>query len=322
LKLTGLEGAAYFAFSGEWLSVVTTAGNVPAAYIATQEGLTVQRGKGGFGTALQSGHAQIIEDYQSHPNALETFKPFGFRTVLNAPVNLGGHVRAFLAAASYAAPITLPPNALEVVEFLTKRLSRALERADQMNEILATRASSFRTLGRALEIRDFETKGHTDRVVELSLRLGRAAGLTETQLQHLEWGALLHDIGKIAVPDSILLKPETLTSAEWHVIREHPEIGYRMLEDLHFLPAEVLEIVKYHQERCDGSGYPEARRGEHIPYLARLFAVVDVYDALTSTRPYKTAWSHAEALEELRTQAGVTLDAALVQAFLEMGIGD
>jgi PAS domain S-box-containing protein len=317
LRLTGLEGAAYFAFDGERLSVVTTAGRIPDVYVELQEGTVVQSGKGGFGHALQSLRAHVIDDYQQHPRALEQFRHFGFRTVLNAPVILGGHVRAFLAAASFAAPSLLTQQELEIVEFLTKRLSRALERAEQIGEILSTRASSFRALGRALEIRDFETKGHTDRVVEHSLRLGRRVGLNDSQLQHLEWGALLHDIGKIAIPDTILLKPGKLTPEEWRVIRDHPEIGYGMLEDLHFLPTETLEIVLYHQERLNGSGYPEARRGDHIPFLARLFAVVDVYDALISVRAYKGAWTLEDAASELRRQAGVTLDAELVRVFLE-----
>jgi HD-GYP domain-containing protein (c-di-GMP phosphodiesterase class II) len=134
-------------------------------------------------------------------------------------------------------------------------------------------------------------------------------------MQALAWGAYLHDIGKIAVPDSILLKQGALTQEEWAVIREHPERGFEMLKDLNFLPIETLEIVLYHQERLNGSGYPEARVGNDIPFLARLFAVVDVYDALTSERPYKAAWSHQEAMLELHRQAGKTLDQSLIVAF-------
>ncbi len=316
LSLTGLEAAAHFTHQDGHLTTTVTVGNFPAGYVAEREITAVRRGTGMFGKALETGQVQIAGDYQSAADAVEIAKKFNFRTALVAPIVLNGTVRAFLGAASLSKTISLPPNALEVAEFLARRVSRAMERADQIGEILFTRASSFRTLGRALEMRDFETKGHTDRVVKLSLQLGRALQLTDTQMQHLEWGALLHDIGKIAISDSILLKPGKLTPEEWKIIREHPEIGYRMLEDLHFLPRETLEVVRYHQEREDGSGYPEARRGAEIPYLARLFAVVDVFDALISRRPYKNAWSLDEAVSELRDQAGQTLNAELIATFL------
>jgi HD-GYP domain-containing protein (c-di-GMP phosphodiesterase class II) len=137
-------------------------------------------------------------------------------------------------------------------------------------------------------------------------------------MQSLEWGAYLHDIGKIAIPDRILLKPCALISDEWSVIREHPQIGYDILEELHFLPLETLQIVRSHQERMNGTGYPDGLIGAEIPFLARLFAVVDVFDALISQRPYKQAWTLEATLTELRSQAGITLDAEIVNALIGM----
>ena len=210
-----------------------------------------------------------------------------------------------------------PANTREIAEFIAGRLTRAMERAEAIQEVLNTRAQTFRTLGLALEMRDFETKGHTDRVLHLAMRVGKALRLEENQLQALEWGALLHDIGKVAVPDHVLLKPSKLSPDEWLWIRQHPSIGFQMLQGLEFLPKETLDIVLYHQERADGSGYPKCLKLEQIPYLARLFAVVDVFDALTSERPYKNAWTTQAAILELQRQAGITLDATLVEVFLQ-----
>jgi HD-GYP domain-containing protein (c-di-GMP phosphodiesterase class II) len=238
--------------------------------------------------------------------------------VVLAPVRFGGRTRGFIGAASHGVPCALPNGTAELVEFISARIARALERADQVAEILAMRVSSFQALSRTLEARDVETRGHTDRVTQSALDLGRELKLDRLSLQWLEWGAYLHDIGKIAIPDAILHKPSPLTPQEWTLVREHPVVGYGILEDLHFLPLETLQIVRYHQERTDGSGYPEGLYGPEIPYLARLFAVVDVYDALISTRPYKPPWMHSDAVAELERQSGETLDAEIVAAFVRV----
>jgi HD-GYP domain-containing protein (c-di-GMP phosphodiesterase class II) len=318
LQLIGLEAVIYFDYKDDYLEPLTILGNVPKSLTSSTSRVKVESMQGVFGRALTEEGVQVIRDYQEDPTALEIFKTFGFRTSLLAPIRLNGQVRAFLSAASFTQTTTLPPNTREVLEFLTGRLARALERVDAVQEVMNTRAATFRTLGKALELRDFETKGHTDRVVELSLRLGHYLRLNTQQMQALEWGALLHDIGKIAVPDRVLLKPGKLDDSEWLWIRQHPGIGYQMLLDLDFLPKETLEIVLYHQERSDGSGYPEGRNFENTPYLAQLFAVIDVFDALTSERPYKPAWSTEAAIRELRAQAGKTLHADLVEAFIRV----
>ncbi len=318
LQLIGLEAAIYFDYRDGYLEPLTILGNVPKEFIAIRPQIKVEPMQGIFGRALIEEGVQIVDDYQTDPTALEIFKAFGFRTSLLAPIRLGGQVRAFLGAASFSKTATLPPNTREVLEFLTGRLARALERVDATQEVMNTRAATFRTLGKALELRDFETKGHTDRVVELSLRLGSYLRLNTQQMQALEWGALLHDIGKIAVPDRVLLKPGKLDESEWLWIRQHPGIGYQMLLDLDFLPKETLDIVLYHQERGDGNGYPEGRNFDTTPYLAQLFAVVDVFDALTSERSYKLAWSTEAAIQELRAQAGKALHGELVEAFIHV----
>ena len=170
----------------------------------------------------------------------------------------------------------------------------------------------------ALEYRDYETKGHTDRVVLLTERLGQALGFLPADQDALRWGAFLHDTGKVAIPDNILLKPGKLTPEEWDFIKRHPTIGYEMLHHIPSLPPATLEVVLYHQERWNGSGYPDGLQGHQIPLLARVFAVVDVYDALISCRPYKRAWSHQEAVDQLQVESGVLLDETVVRTFLNL----
>jgi HD-GYP domain-containing protein (c-di-GMP phosphodiesterase class II) len=315
LELTGLDGAVYYEYSNNTIRTIELCGTYPPGIVVQK---TPVSSNGLIGQLLKRKQPMLIEDYQTWPNAVTHGLENQVRTLIFAPVMLEDHVHGFVSASSFGKVKTTPDGTLEFVSFLCARIARALERADQIQEIYATRAATFQTLGLALEARDFETKGHTDRVVRHSLALGRAFKLDDDALQSLEWGAYLHDIGKIAIPDAILLKPGPLTPEEWTAIREHPQIGYDILEELHFLPLETLQIVRSHQERMNGSGYPDGLIGAEIPFLARLFAVVDVFDALISQRPYKQAWTLEATLAELRAQAGVTLDAEVVNALIVM----
>ncbi|MFC6590816.1 HD-GYP domain-containing protein [Deinococcus lacus] len=177
---------------------------------------------------------------------------------------------------------------------------------------------TLRTLGSALEHRDNETSGHTERVVSLSVRLGQRLGWSPDQVLALRWGAYLHDLGKIAIPDAILHKAGPLSGPEMQIMQSHPRIGYDLLQNLPFLPSEALDLVRYHHEKWDGSGYPAGLRGKEIPETARIFSIVDVFDALTSARPYKAAWTHEQALAEMRKQSGKQFDPELLRAFARM----
>ncbi|GGJ27463.1 HD domain-containing phosphohydrolase [Deinococcus roseus] len=201
---------------------------------------------------------------------------------------------------------------------IEERVSLAYGKLISFQRLEMSREETMRTLGLALEYRDYETKGHTDRVISLCVQLGVALDLDEETLKELRWGAYLHDIGKISTPDAVLLKPGKLTPDEWTVIKMHPVVGFEITRAIPSLPQRTLDIVLYHQERWNGSGYPEGRKGEDIPYLARVFAVVDVYDALTSERPYKRAFSPQEAVEQLLKEAGTLLDPEIVRVFLEV----
>jgi putative nucleotidyltransferase with HDIG domain len=169
----------------------------------------------------------------------------------------------------------------------------------------------------ALEMRDRETMGHTVRVAELAVELCRRIGIAEEDLDYVRWGALLHDIGKMAVPDEILHKPGSLTDDEWAIMRKHPEYARMFLAKIEHLTA-ALDIPYCHHERWDGAGYPQGLKGEEIPLAARAFSVIDVFDALTSDRPYRPAWTVDAALAHIRAQAGEQFDPLVVDAFLGM----
>jgi len=168
---------------------------------------------------------------------------------------------------------------------------------------------------RALGLRDRQLEGHTLRVTELSLRLAHEMGIKDEQLVHIRRGALLHDIGKLGIPDAILLKPAALTTEEWQLMRQHPVLGYTLLSPIQFLQP-ALDIVYCHHENWDGSGYPRGLKGEEIPLAARLVSVANVWDALVSDQPYRPHWSKDNALTYIKDQAGKQFDPQVVQAFL------
>jgi PAS domain S-box-containing protein len=169
----------------------------------------------------------------------------------------------------------------------------------------------------ALELREHETAGHSQRVVELTLDIARSLGIPINQLIHIQRGAILHDIGKMGIPDSILLKPGPLTEDEWRTMHHHPVYAYRLLKGIPYLE-QALDIPYQHHERWDGLGYPNQLAGEQIPLAARIFAVVDVWDALTSNRPYRLAWTEEEALRYIREQSGKQFDPRVVRQFMEI----
>jgi putative nucleotidyltransferase with HDIG domain len=170
----------------------------------------------------------------------------------------------------------------------------------------------------AADARDHETTGHSFRVALYTVALGRALGVGDEELKAIEWGALLHDVGKMVVPDDILRKSGPLTANEWHIMKQHPSWGYEMLAEVSFLQDEALAIIYSHHEHWDGSGYPRGIAGAEIPLSARLFAVMDAYDAITSDRPYRRAKSHAWAMAEIQRVAGSQLDPQVVETLCQI----
>ena len=201
------------------------------------------------------------------------------------------------------------------------RYRHLLEQKEQLeqahNDLLKAYDDTLEGWAHALDLRDKETKDHTRRVTELSVQLAQVIGVDGSALIHFRRGALLHDIGKIGILDAILHKPGKLDDAEWQMMRQHPTYAYEMLAPIIYLyPA--LDIPFCHHERWDGTGYPRGLKGTEIPLAARIFAIIDVWDALTNDRPYRKAMSREEALGYIREQSGKHFDPQVVEAFLKL----
>ncbi len=192
--------------------------------------------------------------------------------------------------------------------------SRARKLAEALDQLIGAYDETLAALVAALDSRERETACHSQRVAAYSVLLGMRIGVTDRALESLYRGSLLHDIGKIGIPDAILLKPGRLEPGEWEVIRQHPEIGASILGRISFL-GDAVEVPLAHHEAWDGSGYPRGLRKEDIPLSARIFAVVDTYDALRSERPYKAAMEHEAVVEIMKEATGQRLDPELVRTF-------
>jgi putative two-component system response regulator len=184
-------------------------------------------------------------------------------------------------------------------------------------QLLNAYEATIEGLSHALDLRDRETEGHSQRVTEVTVRLAQALNISDEEIVRIRRGALLHDIGKIGVPDSILHKPDILTTEEWVIMRKHPQFAYDMLSPIEYL-RPALDIPYSHHEKWDGSGYPRGLQGKDIPMSARLFAVADVWDALTSNRPYRPAWTEEQALTYIREQSGKHFDPQAVELFFHV----
>jgi len=218
--------------------------------------------------------------------------------------------------------------ALFSLAFLTWVISLQLESALEKNDKLVTDvqkayqeikdayATTLEGWSHAMEIRDRETQGHSKRVTELTIRMARRMGFSEEELVHIYRGALLHDIGKLGIPDDILNKPGPLDEHEMNIMRLHPQIAVDLISPIDYLKP-ALNIPRYHHEKWDGTGYPHGLVGETIPLEARIYAIIDVYDALTHDRPYRQKMSEKDALEFIKSQAGTHFDPAVLEVFLK-----
>ncbi|RLD96400.1 MAG: hypothetical protein DRJ13_13640, partial [Bacteroidetes bacterium] len=224
----------------------------------------------------------------------------------------------------HRSPLDPLPEWIDFLKTLAGQAAIAIDRLNLFNGLERTNMELIRAYNeviegwsRALEIRDHKTEGHSRRVEELTLAIARKMGIEKGKLAHIRQGALLHDIGKIGIPDSILNKPGKLTEEEWEVMKKHPIYAYEMLYPIDYL-RPALDIPRYHHERWDGGGYPEGLKGKEIPLAARIFAVVDVWDALRSDRPYHKAWPDEKALEYIKEESGKHFDPRVVEVFLEI----
>jgi response regulator RpfG family c-di-GMP phosphodiesterase len=247
----------------------------------------------------------------------------GFVTYAGVPLIAKGQIKGVLEV-YHRSHHRSDPEWLNLLETLAGQAAIAIDNTQlfdnlqQSNiELALAYDATIAGWSRAMDLRDKETEGHTQRVTELTLRLAGAMRISESELAQIRRGALLHDIGKMGVPDNILLKTDQLTEEEWEKMRQHPLWAYEMLSSIRYLQP-ALDIPYCHHEKWDGTGYPRGLKGEEIPIAARIFAVADVWDAITSDRPYRKGWSEEAALKYIEEQSGKYFDPKVVQVFFRL----
>ncbi len=325
---------------GQVISQLNADAAVILLYDQTAEALKYAKGSGFCTQALQhtclplgEGYAgrvalgrQMIQipDLQTRKTDFlrsPTFSQEGFVSYIGVPLIANGEIKGVMEIFHRAA-FDAETDWLNFLEALAVQTAIAIDNATlfknlQLSNVELSMAYDATIAGwsHALDLRDKETEGHTQRVTELTERLARDMNISDAEIVHIRRGALLHDIGKMGVPDGILLKPDKLTDEEWDIMKRHPQFAYDMLAPIAYLKP-ALDIPYCHHERWDGTGYPRGLKGEQIPLVARIFAMADVYDALTSDRPYRKAWSKEKTLEHIREQSGTHFDPQLLNIFL------
>ncbi len=287
------------------------------------EGATLRVGESFAGFAALHREAVNVEDVRTYGEDHPLFEIEGFVGYHGMPLIAKGEVKGVLEALNRA-PLIPDPEWMDFFESLAGQAALALDSASLFENLQRTNIelglayeTTLEGWSDALDLRDKETEGHTQRVTNLTLKLAEAMGVSDKDRVQIRRGALLHDIGKMGIPDRILLKPDVLTSEEWEIMRQHPVYAYNLLSKIDYL-RPALDIPYCHHERWDGSGYPRGLKAESIPLSARVFAVVDVWDALRSDRPYRPAWSKEQTLSHIKSLSGAHFDPKVVEAFLKM----
>jgi putative nucleotidyltransferase with HDIG domain len=246
-----------------------------------------------------------------------------FVSYFGVPLIAKGQIKGVLEI-FHRTPLHPDEEWLDFLSALTKQAAIAIDNAILFSDLHHSKIkleqaydTTLDGWSKALDLRDKETEGHTRRVTDLTLQMARKFGFSEEELVQIKRGGLLHDIGKMGIPDAILLKSGALTEDEWAIMRKHPAYAYEMLSSIEYLQP-ALDIPYCHHERWDGNGYPRGLKGEEIPLSARIFAVVDVWDALTSDRPYRSAWGKEKTVEYICGLSGTYFDPLAVDAFLQM----
>jgi PAS domain S-box-containing protein len=268
-------------------------------------------------------HLPDLVEAGGDPARVQLLQDESFVSYCGMPLVAKGRVKGVLEIFQRT-PLDRDPDWTDFLITLAGQAAIAIDDAQMFDglqrsntELVLAYDATIEGWSRAMDLRDKETEGHTQRVSEKTIQLARAAGLRDEQIAHIWRGALLHDIGKLGVPDSILHKPGPLTEAEWTTMRMHPQYAHDMLSSIQYL-RPALDIPYCHHEKWDGTGYPRGLQGELIPLAARLFAVVDVWDALLSDRPYRPGWPLEKVLEYLRAQAGSHFDPKAVDLFFQV----
>ena len=269
------------------------------------------------------GHTEGDAPMQESPHFATLWREESFESYFVVPLVAKGFVKGVLEV-FHRAPIAATPDWMDFLSTLGGQAAIAIDNAQLFNnlqraniELSLAYDATIEGWSYALDLRDKETEGHSLRVTEMTLRLAEGLGLSKSEIVHVRRGALLHDIGKMGVPDHILLKPGPLSSAEWELMKQHPVFAYNMLSRIAYL-RPAIDIPYCHHEKWDGSGYPRGLKAEEIPLAARFFAIVDVWDALCSDRTYRPGWPKTKALEHIKEQSGKHFDPRVVSGFLAM----
>ena len=289
------------------------------------ERISLPAGHGFAGQAILTRRRVLLnplpENVQNKKHSL--FALEGFTLYIGLPLISKGQVKGVLEI-FHRSPLALEQDWLAYLEILAGQTAIAIDNLQMLENLQRANMdlsvaydTTIEGWSRALDLRDKETEGHSRRVMELTVRMSQAMGIHSDQLTHAYHGALLHDIGKMGVPDEILHKPSSLTPEEWVKMRRHPTLAFELLSPIPYL-RHALEIPYCHHEKWDGSGYPRGLRGVQIPISARIFAVVDVWDALLSDRPYRKAWPKEKVIAYIHEQAGQHFDPEVVEMFLDV----
>lgn len=285
--------------------------------------LRLRLGDNVVGSAVVERRTMVVSNLQEEEgrfNFSELLANEEFVTQIATPLITKGHVKGVLEIFQRK-PLDTDSEWLEFLEAVADLGAIAIDNATMFDTIQRSNVdlslayeSTIEGWSRAMDLRDKNTEGHSYRVMEMTVQMARKLEIKDEELVHIRRGALLHDMGKMGVPDSILLKSGPLTDEEWTIMRRHPENAWKMLSPIeHLRPA--IDIPYFHHEKWDGTGYPKGLKGEEIPLAARIFAIVDVWDALTSNRPYRVAWPEERVLQHIRSLSGKHFDPRIVEIF-------
>ena len=319
--LIGVESGALFLLDPDRQTLtLTLAHNSPDTLV----GLEIKLGEGLSGRVAKTGKVLAVDDYQGWEGRLDTLDGIQLRRSLAVPLMVQKRVIGVITIMDRTREGAFTTEEIRLVNLFADQAAIAVENAtlyrDLQNsnfELATAYDATIEGWSKALDLRDKETEGHTLRVTALTMEMAGLMDVDEDDLVHIRRGALLHDIGKMGVPDRILFKPDSLSEDEWEIMFQHPVFAHAMLSPIEFL-RPALDIPYCHHEKWDGSGYPRKLIGEEIPLAARIFAVADVWDALTSDRPYRPAWTEPQALDYISRQSGKQFDPQVVEVFLQM----
>jgi len=288
----------------------------------TVESTRIRVGQGIAGRAAMENKQIVVPDLAAATESITfALDEEGFKAYFALPLVAKGRLKGVLELFNRT-PLQPDREWLDFLEMIAGQAAIAVDNVSLFDsqrrahlELVLAYERTIEGWSRALDYRDRETEGHSQRVTEMTIRMARALDLAEEELIHIRRGALLHDIGKLGVPDNILLKEGPLTDDEWKIMRRHPEIAYEILSPIAFL-RPAIDVPYCHHEKWDGSGYPRGLKGEQIPLAARIFALVDVWDALGSDRPYRKAWAPDRIDAHIRSLSGTHFDPGIVDLFV------